>query len=216
MREASGGRFHRWSFSPEMFPRYEELLSRQLKSVMTQKSIAIRDNELAVEPLKISPNRTSMILIVVNGQARAGWVRGFAGFAEWKMWRGGGEKALEGQLRRRVNSSIAQDHDQPEADDPPRQSERRSGTGGSSIYSSCLENPCGGSETRRGAASESSFRIDASAARPSLPPSPFFMGRRSKKPREPGRRARAAGAAVGAGMACPRVNNAIQLPSRRV
>jgi arabinose-5-phosphate isomerase len=46
----------------------EELLSRPLKSVMTKNPIAIRDNELAVEALKIFNERNIDDLIVVNAK----------------------------------------------------------------------------------------------------------------------------------------------------
>jgi arabinose-5-phosphate isomerase len=46
----------------------EELLSRPLKSVMTKNPIAVRDNELAVEALKIFNERNIDDLIVVNAK----------------------------------------------------------------------------------------------------------------------------------------------------
>jgi len=48
--------------------RDEELLSRQLKSVMTKKPIAIREDALAVEALKIFNERNIDDLIVVNAK----------------------------------------------------------------------------------------------------------------------------------------------------
>ena len=62
-----------------------ELLSRSLKSVMTKNPIAIREDALAVEALKIFNERNIDDLIVVNGKREPVGLVDSQDLPKWKI-----------------------------------------------------------------------------------------------------------------------------------